>query len=48
MVKNFIVNGLLVLGVFLVMSECIEDLEDLLKVVDVLLINIGILIKESW
>lgn len=47
-VKNFIVNGLVVLGVLLVMSEFLVDLEDLLKYVGGLLINIGILIDENW
>ncbi|MGR1387022.1 hydroxyethylthiazole kinase, partial [Streptococcus agalactiae] len=47
-VKNFTANGLLALGASPAMSECIEDLEDLLKVADALLINIGTLTKESW
>ncbi|MBW1570888.1 hydroxyethylthiazole kinase, partial [Streptococcus sp. SPC0] len=38
----------LALGASPAMSECIEDLEDLLKVADALLINIGTLTKESW
>ena len=47
-VKNFTANGLLALGASPAMSECIEDLEDLLKVANALLINIGTLTKESW
>lgn len=46
-VKNFIVNGLLSLGVSFVMSEVLEEVEDFIWMVSVFLINIGIFICEN-
>ncbi|GDZ90369.1 hydroxyethylthiazole kinase [Streptococcus dysgalactiae] len=46
-VKNMTANGLLAIGASPAMSECLEDLEDLLKIAGALLINIGTLTEDS-
>ncbi|MDO5088597.1 MAG: hydroxyethylthiazole kinase [Leptotrichiaceae bacterium] len=47
-VKNYTANGLIALGASPAMSEYKEDLEDILKYSDGLLINIGTLTDISW
>ncbi|CAM4189238.1 hydroxyethylthiazole kinase [Streptococcus penaeicida] len=46
-VKNFTANGLLALGAVPAMSDYVEDLRDMLKVANGLLINIGTLSEKS-
>ena len=46
-VRTFTANGLLAIGASPIMSECSEDLKDLIVYASALLINIGTLIPEK-